>query len=838
MLCVACGMALAVISPATASAPALAAGPGKIRVGVAPLLPAGARVLGALGSATELNVTVALAPRDPAALSAFAGAVSTPGSSVYRQYITPAQFADRFGPTATQITAVEDSLRAHGLQPGALSANGLSIRLSATAGAIERALSLSLDRLALPGSATAIVNRAAPALDAGIAHLVQGVVGLDNLATPMPLLIHRAALPRAHPQAHPHVVTGGPQPCATASAAAPSQSAYTADQIASAYGFGGLYQAGDQGQGQTIALYELEPNDPADIAAFQACYGTHASVSYVPVDGGAGSGPGSGEAALDIESAISLAPRARFLVYQAPNSNSSAPGAGPYDEFSAIVSQDQAHVVSASWGQCEAVEGSGNAAAEATLFQEAAAQGQTFVAASGDNGSEDCFAGQLLSGMQLAVDDPASQPFVTGVGGTSLNSLGPRPGETVWNAGGSFVAATLTAASGAGGGGVSGLWRMPAYQTGAASSLHVIGAGSSSSFCGGGSALCRQVPDVSADANPNTGYLIYWNGTASVSGQPAGWQTIGGTSLSAPMWAALLALANASPACGGSPVGFANPALYRAAATASASDFNDVSSGNNDFTGTNGSKYVAGPGYDMASGLGTPNAAALVATLCADSLRLINPGARSSTVHTHVSYQVRTAAAAGRTVTFSARGLPTGLTINPGTGQISGKPRRTGTSTVTIHAGQDLAVAETSFRWTIGGPPSISHVSLTGVGQGRPVLRLSVSSGRRAPEAEALFLLPSAGLRFAANGRRIKVTGPGGRRLRFRAVATRGTLIVILRAPAPRFRITVSYAAITADRSLVARVVSGRARTERVSAAITDSSGGVTTLRIRAKPSG
>ena len=107
------------------------------------------------------------------------------------------------------------------------------------------------------------------------------------------------------------MVTGGPQPCAAAQAAATVQGANTADQIASAYGFTGLYQAGGLGAGQTIAIYELEPNDPSDIAAFQSCYGTQTSVSYVQVDGGAGSGPGSGEAALDIEQAIVLAPGPR-----------------------------------------------------------------------------------------------------------------------------------------------------------------------------------------------------------------------------------------------------------------------------------------------------------------------------------------------------------------------------------------------------------------------------------------------------------------------------------------------------------------------------------------------
>ena len=82
--------------------------------------------------------------------------------------------------------------------------------------------------------------------------------------------------------------------------AAASQGAHTSDQIASAYGFPGLYNAGDQGAGTTIAVYELEPVDPGDIAQYQACYGTHTPISYVPVDGGVGTGAGSGEARITL----------------------------------------------------------------------------------------------------------------------------------------------------------------------------------------------------------------------------------------------------------------------------------------------------------------------------------------------------------------------------------------------------------------------------------------------------------------------------------------------------------------------------------------------------------
>jgi subtilase family serine protease len=828
LLCVACGGALVGIAPATAAAPALAASPRVVRVGAPPRLPADARDLGTLSPKARVAMTFALAPRDPEALKEYATAVSTPGSSVYRQYLTPQQIAQRFGPTESQINAVEDSLRAHGLTPGAVSPNRFSLHLTATAQTVDRALGVTLERLALPGGRTATAAQAAPALDAGIARFVQAVIGLNSMSGRKPLLArpsHSARQTSDQSTLRPHIATGGPQPCSAAAQAGPAQHAYTADQLASAYGMSGLYGAGDQGQGQTIALYELEPDDPADIGAFQACYGTHANVSYVTVDGGAGVGPGTGEAALDIEAVIGLAPKANFLVYQGPNSSSGSPGAGPYDVLSTIVSDDRAQVISASWGQCEAVEGSGNAAAESTLFEEAAAQGQTFVSASGDDGSEDCYAGQLIGGTELAVDDPASQEFVTGVGGTSLGSLGPRPTESVWNAGGSVLKATTS--SGAGGGGLSDLWQMPPYQAGAGAALNVQPI--STSACGG---ACRQVPDVSADADPNTGFLIYWNGTGSPSG-PVGWQGIGGTSLAAPIWAAMFALANASTACAGTRVGFANPALYQVAATGYANAFNDVTSGENDFTGTNRSRYAAGPGFDMASGLGTPNAAALTPTLCADSLRLATIGPRSSTVDRPVSIQVQ--ATGLGTIKYGASGLPDGTFINAATGRIAGTPDRIGVSSVTIQAvTSEGAIARTSFQWTIGGPPTVSHVSLTGLRRGRPKMSLTLHAGQGAPPLDTFTIALARGLRFGSRARSVTLAG----RVPFAATISHGVLSVTLKRPLGSLRMTVSYGTLRARRSLV-REVSARRRVKRLTlrATTTDLLGNVTTVSFRVKPS-
>ena len=594
------------------------------RLGQAPRLPAGARVLGQLPPSTPLALTVTLAPRNPVALANYARAVSTPGSPYFHQYLTVAQFAERFGPSPAALATVRAYLRARGLDPGPPLANHLALPVRTTAATASQAFATPLERVALRGGRLAYRNTRAPQLAPAVARLVAGVLGLDDLARPRPLGpvraepaasfgtnrppgVGRASHPRttaAVGTLSPRAATGGAaSPCTTATAAVNDiPGSLAIDRVAALYGFGGLYGAGDYGQGQTIAVYELEGNFPADIAAYESCFGLSTQVSYQTVDGGAPAPSAANsdglETELDVENIIGLAPAVHVIVYQGPDS-----GAGPYDTYAAIVSADQAQVISTSWGVCEPQLGASAAQSEATLFEEAATQGQTVVAAAGDNGAEDCGAG---SGP--AVDDPASQPYVTGVGGTSVTSLSPRS-ETVWNDGTSV---------GAGGGGDSTLWRMPGYQASAPTALHVINAGSSASVCSASPGQwCREVPDVAADADPNTGYIVYYDGDGSSSDASA-WMAVGGTSGAAPVWAALFALANATPACSSAgEVGFANPKLYELAGSSSyTSYFYDVTTGNNDMDGSNGGAFAAGPGYDQASGLGTPVAANLALALC------------------------------------------------------------------------------------------------------------------------------------------------------------------------------------------------------------------------------
>ena len=559
------------------------------RVGVAPQRPAGTRVIGSLAGTTRIPVTITLQPPDPAALQSYATAVSTPGSSAYRHYLSVAAFRARFGPTDAQIAAVRSALSSAGLTPSPVSANGLVITLSGSAAQLSSVFSTSFDQVKLAGGRTAYVNTSAPAIPNSIASMIQSVTGLDSLIVAQPLGLHRrldSGRDRATGE-RANAVTGGPQACANGRAVLNS---YTADELASAYGFSGLYGQGDLGAGETIGLLELEPYARSDVLNYASCYGISPSVTNISVDGFDPTATPMGEASGDIEDVIGLAPRASVLDYQAPNTVS-----GLLDVLTRMVSDDRADVMSTSWGICEAATSQDFVAAENIEFEEAAIQGQSFFAAAGDAGSAGCNTPDAPD-TELSVDDPGGQPFITAVGGTQLSALGPPPAETTWNALGF-----------AGTGGISRYATMPGYQLGAAP-LNVIDGESSGAPCAAPAGrYCRETPDVSASSAMNGGYDFYVKGR---------WGDWFGTSFAAPLWAAFTALAGASPACTGVQIGFVNPLLYQLAGSDYGKYFNDITTGNNDADDTNGGLYPASTGYDMATGLGSPIGAGLAEGLC------------------------------------------------------------------------------------------------------------------------------------------------------------------------------------------------------------------------------
>jgi subtilase family serine protease len=593
---------LAAAAPSQAAPAAAAQSPVALTASMAPAAPAGAVGLGALSPATKISIEVTLNIPDQTALTAFLNGLSDPGSPDYLHFLAPGQFGPMFGPSLAQVAAVDKALRSVGLSPGQVSGNRLAIPVTATAGSLERAFGITLENYRLPGGSEAYANTAAPKFPAAAAPLVQGVLGLDNLypvqhlgSAPVPesSLVSKAS-GRITAPSTPAV---GPQPCAAASA-----NGNTANLFAGKYGMNLLYQLGDLGQGIRIGIAELEPNLKSDIATYEGCYGIHTTVNYIKVDGGAGSGAGSGEAALDIEDIAGLAPKSVIDVYQAPN-NGGGPGHGFYDIFKTFASQDKDKVLSVSWGSCEDETVLANVKAQESLFEQATAQGQSIFSAAGDEGSTGCYnPNASTADDRLSAVSPASAPYVIGVGGTSFSGTGTSQQEVVWNDSGDLVA------SGAGGGGVSSIWCMPSYQheTGIPGIINSHSRKDTSKSCP--TKYYREVPDVSADGDPIYGYAIYYDG---------GWNEFGGTSAATPLWASVAALTEASPFC--SAYGSRDPMLaanlYKSVAAfrgyvygKTSQVVHDITSGNNDDTdsGYTGGLYPATRGYDMASGLGSP----------------------------------------------------------------------------------------------------------------------------------------------------------------------------------------------------------------------------------------
>jgi hypothetical protein len=346
------------------------------------------------------------------------------------------------------------------------------------------------------------------------------------------------------------------------------------------------------------------------------------------------------------------------------------------------------------------------------------------------------------------------------------------------------------------------------------------------------------VPDVSADAAPSTGYVIYWNGSGSAGlGAPQGWQVVGGTSGAAPAWAALIALANASSACNGTRVGFANPALYNAAAKNYAGGFADITSGENDLTGSNFGQFAAGPGYDMATGLGSPNASVLTGALCADSVSVGNPGPQHSTVNTRVSLQIKGSDTRGASVHFGATGLPAGLSINAASGQITGRPRHLGTSNVTVTADNAVgATAHVTFPWTIQTKPALSRVTLTRVAAARPRLSFTLTAGRDAPKLTSVTVTLPRGLRFTRSHATVTVTGRGNRRVRYTVSLQHGALVLKMRGPAQQVHVTITYPRLRAGGSLVSSLARHRASRVGLTVRATDALKLTTRLTAKVKP--
>lgn len=495
-----------------------------------------------------IQATVVLRRRS--ALPADLSAVN--GSGV----IGKAELSDRYGADPADVRAVTDAVTAIGAAVVSTDLGSRRMRIAGSVRALASLFGTTLDVVRVPDRTTGSQleyrqRQGELTVPSSLQDMVVAVLGLDN-----------------RPQARTRLQV--------AAAKAVSIS-YNPTELGKIYNF----PAGTDGSGQTVAIIELGGGfGQADLNTYFGGLGIKPgpTVTAVSVDG-ARNEPGSdpsgadGEVLLDIEVVGALAPRADMVVYFAPNTDD-----GFLDAVSEAAHADPTPAaISISWGQNEDEWTEQARRAMDAAFADAAALGVTVSAAAGDDGSTDRAADK-----RAHCDFPASSPHVLACGGTTLRAevtAGTVTSETVWNNG---------AGRGATGGGVSRRFARPGWQARAGVPTRP----------GGHSG--RGVPDVSADADPTTGYEVLVDGTQ---------QIIGGTSAVAPLWAALTArLVEAL----GRPLGLLQPILYAGVAAGAAQPgFRDIIDGDN-------GRYHARAGWDACTGLGVPDGEALLALFRSD----------------------------------------------------------------------------------------------------------------------------------------------------------------------------------------------------------------------------
>lgn len=599
---------------------------------------------GPTAPSTQITTSIVLNVTHPRALQQFVRSTVTPGNPNFHRFLSVRQFRERFAPSTRQIRQLEAYLRSFGIRVNKVYADNLNLSVTGTAAALNAAFATELhdytrgtERFHRPAWNVVLPNRIAP--------LVLSVPGLNNAPgsfRPMIVRLGRGAYAKVSPPAAKWPSNG---------TATGIPGDYTVGDVAKFYNINPLYHQGVTGSGETIAIMTLANFRQQDAYSYWHDIGLkvpNGRIRKIMVDGGTpiAAGVGDDETSLDVEQSGGVAPDAKIRVYIAPNTNQ-----GFLDLFYSTVSANVASTVSISWGMPEelyfaalnnGVNETGQLQAIHQALLEGAAQGQSFFAAAGDSGAYDINSLALLPqySKQLSVDSPASDPAITAAGGTTLNatipgipSLGCRaitiPTQQVWGWGyllkdwGNCLSLTYDQLFAVGGGGgVSSYWPEPYYQrltrgirrtepnqnlyyypnypsrTGAVDLINLP-----ANFAG------RNLPDVSLNADPFTGYVLVDCTDFPATSNPGCAATgFGGTSFVGPQLNGMTALFDQAT---GERQGLLNPTLYalhNRYANQSNSPFDDITAGNNWF-------YRGVPGYDDGSGIGAINAARLASDL-------------------------------------------------------------------------------------------------------------------------------------------------------------------------------------------------------------------------------
>jgi subtilase family serine protease len=519
--------------------------------------------VGKLAEDHVVSVAIAMPFRNETALDQFLADVYNPESSVYGQFLEAADFHARFCPTAEDVAEVAYFLGNNSLEVTHVADNNMLIHVSGPAAKINAAFQVELSLFTEQEDGAEVSYYYASELEGTLPGKAAGLIGLENRTK----LRHHATQGLKNGALRKF----DDAPVTRNLRSRDQRFSGTPTRIHSAYN---IPTGKTQGAGQVLGLVELDGFDMSDVTFYEKYYGLP-DVPIEIVNVGAkqtASGGGAVEVTLDIELMIATASgMSKLVVYTSPNTMQQS-----LELLTKIATDNVAKSISTSWGSPEMSLSASYKNAENSAFKQMTAQGQSFFAAAGDSGAFDS------GGSKLAVDDPGSQPYVTCVGGTTLtlNPKGAWEAESTWWTSSDRVG---------GGGGISSYWAMPTYQKNAP------GANS------GASVTHRNVPDVSLDANPQTGYPIYVGGS---------WGGYGGTSCAAPIFAAFTAIVNQNrEANGKSSIGFINPSVYAIGMSSNYdSAFHDITDG------TNG-HYKAVQGYDLATGWGSMKGQELISLL-------------------------------------------------------------------------------------------------------------------------------------------------------------------------------------------------------------------------------
>ena len=628
-----------------------------------------------LSADSRLKLVLNMPVRNQDQLDEFLKQVQDPNSPNYHHYLSVEEYTDRFGPTQADYDSVVSWAKSNGFNVTETTPNRRLVGVEGSVETINRALHVTMTSYVHPTENRQFFSAdREPVVNSSVQLL--HVDGLNNFKLPFRHLKKGDLVDQMKHGTVAHLTGSGP-----------SGEYLPSDMRAAYYGSGSL-----TGSGQSIGIFSFDGYKTSDVTLYKSSTGMTFSTPINNVlvagysgvcDAGDGSGTSTcddGEQVLDIVNAIGMAPGITQILFYEGSSATSI--------LNKMVSDNTAKSLSCSWGG-----GDFNDTSDDPIYQEMAAQGQTYANATGDSGAYN----------SQTWDAPSADANVLEVGGTDLTTTGPGgawSSETGWpDGGGGFISSSGE--------------HTPSYQ-------QLAGVITTTNK---GSTTWRNDPDVSAEAN-------FDNPTASNGSFETGF---GGTSFAAPRWAGFIALVNQqSVANGHGTVGFVNPAIYNVGVSANyTSDFHDITSGNNKPTAGSGTGFNAGTGFDLVTGWGSPKGAALVTALAggstgtADFSLSASPSSLTVAQGSNGSSSITVSPTNGfsGSVSFSASGLPTGVTasFNPASSTTGSTVTFTASSTATTGA---KAVTITG---TSGSLTHTTTVTLTISSTATPDFSLSAS---------------------------------------------------------------------------------------------------------------